>query len=74
MMRLFRRSAAVASVLLLAAAVVQAQQSSRADCDAAHPASRGRAGKDVVRPARAIASRSVGPWASASSSTIERLS
>jgi hypothetical protein len=48
MMRLFRRSAAVASVLLLAAAVVQAQQSSRADCEAAHPASRGRAGKDVI--------------------------
>jgi SAM-dependent methyltransferase len=36
-----------ASLLLLVAAVGQAQPRSRADCEAAHPASLGRAGKDV---------------------------
>ena len=48
MLRLLRRSAAAASLLLLAAAAGQAQPRSRADCEAAHPASWGRAGKDVV--------------------------
>jgi SAM-dependent methyltransferase len=43
-----RRSAAAASLLLLAAAAGQAQPRSREDCEAAHPASWGRAGKDVV--------------------------
>jgi SAM-dependent methyltransferase len=47
MLRLLRRSAALASVLLLAAAAGQAQPRSREDCEAAHPASWGRAGKDV---------------------------
>jgi SAM-dependent methyltransferase len=47
MLRLLRRLAAAASVLLLAAAAGQAQPQSRADCEAAHPASWGRAGKDV---------------------------
>ena len=48
MLRLFRRSAASASMLLLAVAVGQAQPSSRAECEAAHPLALGRAGKDVV--------------------------
>jgi SAM-dependent methyltransferase len=48
MPRLWRRSAAAASLLLLAAAAGQAQPRSREDCEAAHPASWGRAGKDVV--------------------------
>jgi hypothetical protein len=48
MLRLFRRSTAGASMLLLAAAVGQAQPRSHAECEAAHPASWGRAGKDVV--------------------------
>ena len=43
-----RRSAAAASLLLLAAAAGQAQPRSREDCEAAHPAAWGRAGKDVV--------------------------
>ena len=47
MPRLWRRSAAAASLLLLAAAVGQAQPRSREDCEAAHPASLGRSGKDV---------------------------
>lgn len=46
MPRQLRRSAAVASLLLLAAAA-QAQPRSRADCEAAHAAAWGRAGKDV---------------------------
>jgi SAM-dependent methyltransferase len=48
MLRLFRRSTAVASLLLLAAAAGQAQPRTREDCEAAHPAAWGRAGKDVV--------------------------
>jgi phospholipid N-methyltransferase len=48
MRSLFRRSAAVASLLLLAAAAGQAQPRSRAECETAHPATWGRAGKDVV--------------------------
>jgi SAM-dependent methyltransferase len=44
---LWRRPAAAASLLLLAAAAGQAQPRSRADCEAAHAASWGRAGKDV---------------------------
>jgi len=44
---LLRRSAAAASLLLLAAAAGQAQPRSRADCEAEHAASWGRAGKDV---------------------------
>jgi SAM-dependent methyltransferase len=44
---LWRRSAAVASLLLLAAAAVQAQPRSRADCEATYSLSWGRAGKDV---------------------------
>jgi len=47
MLRLWRRSAAAAALLLLAAAAGQAQPHSRADCEAAHPAAWGRAGKDV---------------------------
>jgi SAM-dependent methyltransferase len=47
MLRLWRRSAAAASLLLLAAAAGQAQPHSRADCEAAHSLSGGRAGKDV---------------------------
>jgi len=47
MVRLLRRSAAAASLLLLAAAAGQAQPRSRADCEAAHVAAWGRAGKDV---------------------------
>jgi SAM-dependent methyltransferase len=42
-----RRSAATASLLLLAAAAVHAQPRSRADCEAAYSLSWGRAGKDV---------------------------
>ena len=48
MPRPWRRSAAAASLLLLAAAAGQAQPRSREDCEAAHPASVGRPGKDVV--------------------------
>jgi SAM-dependent methyltransferase len=48
MLRLLRRSTAGASVLLLAAAAGQSQPRSRGDCEAAYPASWGRAGKDVV--------------------------
>jgi hypothetical protein len=48
MLRLWRRSAAALSLLLLSAAATQAQPRSREDCEAAHPASWGRAGKDVV--------------------------
>jgi len=48
MLRLFRSLAAAGSMLLLAVTVGQAQPSSRADCETAYPASRGRAGKDVV--------------------------
>jgi SAM-dependent methyltransferase len=48
MLRLFRRSTAAAFLPLLAAALGQAQSGSRAECEAAHPASWGRAGKDVV--------------------------
>jgi SAM-dependent methyltransferase len=47
MPRLWRLSAAAASLLLLTAAAGQAQPRSREDCEAAHPASLGRAGKDV---------------------------
>ncbi len=47
-MPLFRGPAAVASVLLLAAAVAPAPPGSRAECEAAHPLAWGRAGKDVV--------------------------
>ena len=47
MPRLWRRSAAVSSLLLLAAAVGQAQPRSRADCEAAYSAAWGPAGKDV---------------------------
>ncbi len=47
MLRLFLRLAAAASMLLLAAAVGQAQPSSRAECETAYPASWGRVGKDV---------------------------
>jgi len=43
-----RRSAAAALLLPLLAAGAQAQPPSRADCEAAHPAARGRPGKDVV--------------------------
>lgn len=48
MLRLIRRPAAAASMLLLAVAVAEAQPSSRAECETAHPASWGRTGKDVV--------------------------
>ena len=48
MLRLCRMLSAAFSVPLLAAAVGQAQPASRADCEAAHPAAWGRAGKDVV--------------------------
>ncbi|HEY6551955.1 MAG TPA: class I SAM-dependent methyltransferase, partial [Vicinamibacteria bacterium] len=41
-------AAAAAILLLLSAALGQAQPRSREDCEAAHPASVGRAGKDVV--------------------------
>jgi SAM-dependent methyltransferase len=44
----WRRSAAVASLLLLAAAAGHAQPTSRAGCEAAYPASSGRPGKDVI--------------------------
>ena len=46
--RAFRTLAGVASVLLGAAVTVPAPPRSRADCEAAHPASSGRPGKDVV--------------------------
>ncbi len=42
------RSLAGPSVLLLVAAVVEAQASTRTECEAAHPASRGQSGKDVI--------------------------
>lgn len=46
---LMRRPVAAGFVLLLSAAVAEGQPPrSRADCEAAHPASWGRAGKDVV--------------------------
>jgi len=48
MLLLLRRSAAVASLLLLAAAAGQARPRSLEECQAAHPASWGQAGKDVV--------------------------
>jgi hypothetical protein len=48
MPRFLRRPAAAASLLLLAAAAVQARPPTREDCEAAHPAAWGRAGKDVV--------------------------
>ena len=48
MLRPCRRSAAAAFLLLLSAAAGQAQPRSREDCEAAYPASVGRAGKDVV--------------------------
>jgi SAM-dependent methyltransferase len=44
---LVRRSAAAASILLLAAAVGLAQPHSRAECEATYAATWGRAGKDV---------------------------
>ena len=47
MLRRLRRSAAAVSLLLLAAAAGQAQPRTRADCEAAHAAVWGRAGKDV---------------------------
>jgi SAM-dependent methyltransferase len=47
MKRPFRRSASVSAVLLLAAAV-QVRAGTRAECEAAHPASRGQSGKDVI--------------------------
>jgi hypothetical protein len=47
MQSVLRRSA-IASVLLLAAAVASAQAATRAACEAAHPASRGQSGKDVI--------------------------
>ena len=47
MLRLLRRSAAAVSLLLLAAGAGQAQPRTRADCEAAHAAVWGRAGKDV---------------------------
>jgi hypothetical protein len=48
MLRPWGRSAATACLLLLAAGAVQAQPRSRDECEAAHPASWGRPGKDVV--------------------------
>jgi SAM-dependent methyltransferase len=48
MLRLFPRTIVAASLLLLAATDGPAQPRSRQDCEAAHPASWGRAGKDVV--------------------------
>ena len=52
-----RLSTAAASLLLLAAAAAHAQPRTREDCEAAHPASLGRAGKDVpwVTTADAVA-------------------
>jgi SAM-dependent methyltransferase len=47
MPRRLRRSTAALSLLLLAAATAQAQPRSREDCEAAHAAAWGRAGKDV---------------------------
>src|SRR5260221_12676474 len=47
MLRHLRRSASAAFLLLLAATAGQAQPRSRADCEAEHAASWGRAGKDV---------------------------
>jgi SAM-dependent methyltransferase len=48
MLHPLRRSATAAFLLLLTTAAGQAQPRSREDCEAAHPASWGRAGKDVV--------------------------
>lgn len=48
MLPLLRRLAAAAALLLLAAAAGQAQPRSLEECEAAHPASWGQAGKDVV--------------------------
>ncbi len=48
MLRLCRRLTGVASMLLFAVAVVQAQPSNRANCETANPPSMGRVGKDVV--------------------------
>ena len=48
MLCVFRRLAAALSMLLLTVAGAQAQPTSRAECETAHPASWGRAGKDVV--------------------------
>jgi SAM-dependent methyltransferase len=48
MPRPWRRSAAAAFLLVLAATAGLAQPRSREDCEAAHPASSGRPGKDVV--------------------------
>jgi SAM-dependent methyltransferase len=47
MLHFLRRAAAVLSLLLLAVADGWAQPRTRADCEAAHPAAWGRAGKDV---------------------------
>lgn len=47
MLRALRRPAAFLPLLLLAAPAVYAQARTRADCEAAHPAALGRAGKDV---------------------------
>jgi hypothetical protein len=48
MLRFFRRLTAAVSMTLLAAGAVQAQPSTREECVSAHPATWGRAGKDVV--------------------------
>ncbi len=47
MLRALRRPAAVLPLVCLAAAAAHAQGRTRADCEAAHPAALGRAGKDV---------------------------
>lgn len=44
----FRKSAGVVSVLLVTAGVAHAQPGSREACEAAHPATRGQGGKDVI--------------------------
>ncbi len=44
----FRRLAGVVSVLLVTAALVHAQAGSHEACEAAHPATRGQGGKDVI--------------------------
>jgi SAM-dependent methyltransferase len=48
MLRFLRSSTVAAALLLLAAGAGRAQPRSAEDCEAAHPASWGRAGKDVV--------------------------
>lgn len=48
MVRAVRRSVVASLVLLLAAAAAAAAPPTREECEAAHPASWGRAGKDVV--------------------------